>query len=68
MGFSNSDRIEEILYKCHELKIVDQVRDVVNKIVVHKKLSHNELCDLYEETFKKITKNLVGNKIWLNVS
>lgn len=33
MGLTNSEILEEILYKCYELKIIDKVREEVKTIL-----------------------------------
>lgn len=54
MGLTSSDYLEELLHKCYELGIMDEVRDVA--INLFKEQPTKTQYEIYEIAYEKVTK------------
>lgn len=58
MGLTNSEILEEILYKCYELKIIDKVREEVKTILTsNEKMSLLEAYEIVYAKYNTLEKN-----------
>ena len=64
MGYNSSNLLEEILYECYELGIINEVREEVIRLMNEKK--HVRLLDAYEESYYKILKKQ-GNEMFTGI-
>ena len=54
MGLTSSDYLEELLHKCYELGIMDEVRDEALKLL--EKETSKTQYEIYEIAYQKVTK------------
>lgn len=58
MGLTNSEILEEILYKCYELKIIDKVREEVKTILTtNQNISTLEAYEIVYAKYNNLEKN-----------
>jgi len=56
MGNTNSDQLEDLLYKAHGLGILTELRDRVSKQPELPRYSTNPMLERYESCFRQIMK------------
>tara|TARA_B110000444_G_C18812008_1_gene583135 strand:- start:1637 stop:1816 length:180 start_codon:yes stop_codon:yes gene_type:complete len=58
MSWTNSDEIEEIFYKAHNLGLTDKLRSTVSSMTQPQRKTSNDMLPLYQQAFQEIVKTL----------